>query len=267
MSDTVHDDFQRRMEEASLLGADDPKRQALIMEIQQAGEVAEKSWLDALQENEQLRLALRHVQPSDGLQSRLLQIADQSVPLRRHLKNNWIGAAAIVVLLLTAVLIVIAQSMRNPVLAEQIHALAMLAVHDHDKRPELVVESDEPAAVVSHLGSLVSFPVRIPNLNDSHGGNGGAGGDYRLLGGRVCKFDSRPLIYTRWQCRGSDCSLYQVRLSDFDLPREFLPQEVQVPATPTDPIAHRVLVWPDGQCVYALVEEIKHEVSQPPPGG
>ncbi len=67
----------------------------------------------------------------------------------------------------------------------------------------------------------------------------------------------KPIIYTRWQHRGRDHSLYQVRLGDFDLPRGFTTQVVTVPPTQAETSGYRVTLWAEGDCAFASVCEDK----------
>ena len=85
--------------------------------------------------------------------------------------------------------------------------------------------------------------MRVPALDDP----------YTLLGGRVCSFGSRPIVYTRWRKDNRDHSLYQVRLADFGLPVNMLPTTVTTPPTPGHPIGHRVVIWAQEAFAYALV--------------
>ncbi|MCH8210228.1 MAG: hypothetical protein IIB99_02535 [Planctomycetes bacterium] len=243
MTNHTENDLRRRMEDAASLPPDDPSRQEVLRRIEEAGTWAEQQWLELLMENEQVRLALRHIQPPQGLEEELLLIPSPTVPRRWFTRTRLLSRSVAATYLLLAVGFGLIWLQHRPPLSEATQHLAMLAIRDHVKRPELTVQSTDRSEIEARLKPLAAFPISIPTLNSG----------YELVGGRVCKFDSRPIISTRWQYRGRDHSLYQVRLGDFDLPREFVPQVVTAPSIPPNPGAHRVVIWSDGQCAFALV--------------
>ena len=154
-----------------------------------------------------------------------------------------VSAGVAAVCLIVAVWLSLPVIRTGPTLTEAIRALAALAAIDHVKRPELTVKTAISSEIVSQLSAAVKFPISIPALGE----------EYDLLGGRICKFGARPIVYTRWQHRGRDHSLYQVRLADFALPRGFTTQVVTVPPTPAESAGHRVRLWAEGDCAFALV--------------
>ncbi len=242
MSGAIPRELKREMNEAALLPAGDPRREALLPRIEEAGEEATQLWAELIGENERLRMALRHASVPEGLEERLRQIAE-TAPLpwwRPRIRGAAIIAAA---LLAIAALALLLRSPARPPVADAASRLAALAIRDHSGHSHLAVESSDPAEVESGLAGSSTVAARVPPLDDR----------YRLVGGRACRFGELHTIYTRWIKDGRDHSLYQVRRSDFDLPPDLLPVEVATPPTPGSPAGHRVVIWADGPDAYALV--------------
>ena len=245
MTDHEKEHFRRMMDKAAALPASDARYQEVFRRIAEVGTWAEQYWLELLRQDQKLRLLLRRVRPPEDLQERLLQIPEPRARLRLRVPRRAgmvVVATACLMLLgwLGVSLMQTGQSLTNAT-----RGLAVLTIHDHLKRPDLTIRSADPSDLVSGLGGSVAFPVRIPKFGE----------DYQLVGGRICKLNTHPLVYTRWQHRGRDHSLYQVSLSDFGLPRGFSRRMVAVGATPAEPVGHRVTLWAEGNCAFALVCE------------
>ncbi len=241
MTHQVTDDLRRAMEDAALLACDDPRRREVLARIDEAGVAAREAWSEIQKEYDRLPHSLRLVNPPAGLEERLFKIPSttaRSSPLSR--RGAAILAAAVILSAAVSGLIWLRPPASGPGPAER---LAALAIRDHARHPVLTVRTSDRAEVESRLGSLAPFQVRVPAL----------GARCTLVGGRLCKFGSRPLIYTRWQGDGRERSLYQVLATDFDLPQDFLPTEIITPPTPAYPSGHRVVIWADGGSVFALV--------------
>ena len=243
MTDHETDRLRRRMEEVAALPADDPRHKEVFRQISQAGPWAEQYWLELLRDDEKLRLLLRHVHPSEDLRERLLNIPATTVLRRTNVRRALVFAGVAVICLIVAVWASLPAMQTGPTLTEATRALAVLAATDHVERPELTVQTAMSSEVVAQLNAGVKFPISIPALGE----------EYDLLGGRVCKFGTRPIVYTRWRRRGREYSLYQVWPTDFDLPRTFPTQVVSIPAKPKEPAGYRVIVWSEGHCAFALV--------------
>ena len=259
MTDHEKDRLRRKMEEVAALPADDSRHEEVFRQISQAGPWAEQYWLELLRDDEKLRLVLRHVHPFEDLQERLMKIPATTVLRRTNVRRSLVSAGVVVICLIVAVWVSLPAMRTGPTLAEATRALAALTATDHLKRPVLTVETAMPSEIVARFEAAVKFPISIPAL----------GKEYDLLGGRVCKFGTKPIIYTRWQHRGRDHSLYQVRLGDFDLPRGFMTQVVTVPPTQAETSGYRVTLWAEGDCAFASVCEDKQgsgELSAPPCG-
>ncbi len=244
MTNHEKDRLHRRIEEVAALPADDPLHKEVFRKVSQAEPWAEQYWLELLRNDEKLRLVLRHVHPPENLRERLLKIPSTTVLRRRNVRRALVFAGMAAACLIVAVWLSLPVIRTGPTLTEATRALAAL---DHVKRPELTVKTAVSSEIVARLEAAVKFPISIPALGE----------EYDLLGGRVCKFGTMPIVYTRWQHRGRDHSLYQVRLADFDLPPEFTTQVVTVPPTPAEPAGHRVRLWAEGDYAFALVCEDK----------
>lgn len=248
------------MEEASLLSAappnavDDAARGQLLDDIAAAGDWALQEWAELHRENERLRVMLRDVSPPEGLESRLFAIPTTS-RMRRHALRRPLGLAAAILLLLTVGAVVMKWQGAPPggtrTDSTIAHVVALVA-HDHELRPTLVVETSDPLEAARALETKAPFDVRLV----------GAPIGAELLGARVCSFPEGPLVYSRWRDvvgQDDELSLYQIRLSDFDLPPDLPPQEIRSGESGG---RCRIRLWSDGQFAYAIVRDgLPHERS------
>ncbi|MCH7797997.1 MAG: hypothetical protein IID28_06070 [Planctomycetes bacterium] len=238
-------DLLAAMDDAVLLPEDDPRRLEILQQLDDADRRTQLAWADRLRESERLRLALRHVEVPGGLEQRLLGIpASVRRPWWKWRLTGWRSAAALAAAVITtAAFVTLLRTSATGTIADAASRLAALAIDDHAGRPVLSVASADPREVEARLTTTAPFAVRVPALDDP----------YTLLGGRVCSFGSRPIVYTRWRKDNRDHSLYQVRLADFGLPGNLLPTTVTTPPTPGHPIGHRVVIWAQEAFAYALV--------------
>lgn len=238
-------DLLGAMEDAVLLPDDDPLRREILQRLDDADQEIQLAWADRLRESERLRLALRHVEPPGGLEQRLMRIpATVRRPWWGLRPTGWRSAAVLAGAVITiATIVALLRTSTHGTIADAASRLAALAIDDHAGRPVLTVVAAGPREVESRLMTSAPFTVRIPALDEP----------YTLLGGRVCSFGTRPIIYTRWRKDYHDHSLYQVRLTDFGLPDDLLPTTVTTPPTPGHPIGHRVVIWAEEAFAYALV--------------
>lgn len=249
MNHNERNELRRAMEEVAALPPGDPQREQVLRQIEGAGEWAREAWADLLKEDEQRRLTLRHVEVPEDLTQRLKTIPDQVVAQPSSVlrtRHRVVGVAAAACLLLVG-LVGLNQVWRDqPDLDRAAQELVRLAVQDHLKRPELTLASSQPHQIESHLQGEVTFPVRVPPMNQQ---------GFVLIGGRVCSFDDQAIAYTRWRDGRREHSLYQFAAADFRLPAEFTPRKVEVPATPEHPQNYEVLIWSSDHCAYVMVCE------------
>lgn len=247
MTRADHQALRQAMEKAAALPPEDPRRQEVLERVEAAGEWAREEWAELVSEAERLRLALRDVPAPEGLPQRLKAIPaqTQATPPRawgRRYRTAAVLAAAC--LLLAAGLLVNLRS-QPPALEQTKLHLARLAVEDHAERPELSISSGEPEQVAHQLQPHVAFAVNVPPIDHA----------LSLVGGRICSFEERPIAHTRWRYDGETHSLYQLAAADFDLPEQFMPIRIEVPAVPGQSQAYDVLIWSAGECAYVMVCE------------
>jgi len=243
MSDRISDELRWQMEEAATLPPDAPKRQAVAREVTRLGAEAEAQWLELLQQDEKLRLELRGVDPPNGLHDRLLSEAPPTRARRASpLRRAAIGAAALAILVT-----VLAGAMRWLPSGEghQPAALAPRLVGDHSSEPALTVRADETTRLIERLRGASELPVHIPHLGDG----------YRLVGGRICRVDDEPAVYTRWRQGDRLHSLYQFNAEAIALDGSAKPHRVSVPRRDAAGPGYAVVFWPGHECVYALVKQ------------
>jgi len=240
-------EMTRRMDEASLLPADHPRRQQVRDEVAAAGDSVQQQWLELQRENEELASHLQEVTPPSGLTDRLLRIPEASPRRPMRVRVMLAAAAAIIIISAAAVIAIVQPASQQSDRA--VSQLASLVAQDHMAQPKLtVVESDWNDAVAS-LQSSSPFRIQLPSKPD------GAA----LVGARICSFDDGPLVYSRWtDVRGNALSVYQLRLSDFGIPAH-LPPKTIIPHSGTasaDPC--RVRLWSDDDFAYAVVTNRPH---------
>lgn len=231
------------MDEACLLpsdAVDDPTRQ-LLDEIAAAGDWAVQHWAELHRENERLRVMLRDVSPPEGIESRLLAIPMTS-RMRRHALRRPLGLAAAILMLLAVGAIVMTWRGAPTTTESTIAHVVALVAHDHDSRPKLVVETSDPIEAARSLEAKAPFDIRLV----------GAPAGAELVGARVCSFPEGPLVYSRWRDRDKELSLYQILLSDFDLPPDLPPQEFRSSEAGG---RCRIRLWSDNQFAYAVVRD------------
>jgi hypothetical protein len=124
----------------------------------------------------------------------------------------------------------------------QIREIALTAIVDHMESRRLAVETEDESALLAVLGPQVHFKTRLPDL----------GAEFRLLGGRKCTYNERPILYTRWERGGHAYSLCQFCPKDFGLPGAF-PGRTVVPQPGDAKERYKALVWAQDGCAYVLV--------------
>lgn len=246
MNSTNQDALRRAMEEVAVLPPGHPQREQTLRQVEAAGTWARDAWAEMLKEDEQCRLELRDVEPPVDLTQRLKAIPDQAAQSTRLrlTRRRAVGAIAAACLLLVG-LLGINLWPDEPDPERVMQDLVRLAVQDHRDRPELTVASSQPHRIESHLQGGLTFPVRVPPMEQG----------FSLVGGRICSFDRHPIAHTRWQEGAREHSLYQLAAADFRLSPDFTPRKLEIPATPEHPQRYEVLIWSSGHCVYVMVCE------------
>jgi len=212
----IPSELERRIEEALLLPEDDAKREAVRRDAEALGEPGARRWSELAREQDALRAALRHAQPSPGMRERLLEIPGAS-PARRPMRAGAAILAAAACLLLVAGGAFLLDRRAEAQASER---LATLAMHDHLSRPELIVRESEPEALFAALTPLAPYPVSAPR-EIRHA---------QPIGGRICTFGETPIVYTRWREGAEEISMYQVHRRDFDIGAGDLTRSIRLAA-------------------------------------
>lgn len=241
MSIEDREQLQREMGEAAVLSADDPRRQEVMRRVQNAGAWAEDEWVALLDVDERLRVELPRVSTPAGMEERLLGIpTEASLPGRSLRRWSMVVIAALVLVCCGVAALFL--SGRNP--AQRIREIGIIAIGDHMAGQQLTIETSNGQALIAALKPQMHFDVKLPQL----------GQGFRLLGGRKCAFDRRPVVYTRWERGGHEYSLYQFCPKDFGLPSDFSRRAVVIDDGGRD-VACNALVWTENGCGYVLVAE------------
>ncbi len=236
-----HDDKRRALEEAALLPEDDPRRRELAERLEETG-AGREAWCAILAENEDLRLRLRDVEIPEQLIERVGSVREGIGLAKGPRFSRARGALLAATLVLVAALgMLFIQSERSAERA--IYELATLAAMDHTARPELTVETTKLSTLSARLRSSAPFRVNIEAPEP------GA----TLVGGRVCSFGDRPLVYTRWRDGDKDIAVYQVDRRAFDLRAGLSATDVDVPEEGSIASRCRVRVWSDAAFGYVVV--------------
>jgi len=240
--------WRRAMGEAAALPADDSQRLRMQAEIAGLGPWAEAEWLALLEEGERWRLELGRVTQPDGLEDRLLRIAEgpRGIGLPRILGTRrlaWMAAAALLVAVSAWFALGGARAPEDGRHPANLQAIALLAMNDHLDTHTLEVKGEVPGEVASGLRDRIPFEIEFPEFE----------GGLRLEGGRRCTLGSHPVCFSTWRKGDVRFTLIQLRLADFDLPPG-LPRTI---VTPKGAAAGRrpldVLVWSKGEFGWALV--------------
>jgi len=239
-----HDDERRILEDTALLPEDDPRRLAFVRSLDLATDQQRNAWIALLAENEELRLRLRAGDVPAGLSERVRSIREGDRPGRRRLSGFKIASFAAAVALTASLLASILVHLSGPSPSKAaIHELATLAAHDHASRPELTIKTASLKTLAQGLGDEAPFDLHVaPPLSGAV-----------LVGGRVCSFGDRPLLYTCWHVGGDDVAVYQVGAEGFGLPSHSSPTLVTLTGGSKDSIANQVKVWADDGFAYAMV--------------
>ncbi len=234
-----------RMEQASFLSTEDPIRQKLEAEISIADEGVREQWLQQLHESAQLRLAVNDVPMPPGLQDRLaLELEDEFPSLHQPSKKitfRFLMVAAIFVLGLGIGWWV--SGIQGQSSESAIHEVMLMAADDHINDRHLSIETSDPDVLTSTLSKEVDFVLKLPKMKSSA----------KLIGGRACHWGDCQIIFTLWECEGTQYSLLQ-----FDPNVYHMPSTMNGHKTCCDKsiVGHRpldVAVWSENGRGYALV--------------
>ena len=241
MNDATIEQLKREMEEVIALPEGDTKRQQVLDRIAQAGAEAEAYWLSLVNEDEQIRLALKRVDTPQGLADRLNTIPDHAdTPAPKTFKLQRYASLAAMIIIGVLIFIV-----SQPQTVQATESLAMMAItHHNNQTDKLDITSDDPRQVEKTLARGVHFPVGMPKMDPA----------YKLIGGSLCLLGEHHVIYTRWEKDNKRYTLYQFCKPMYNIDADMPDHEV-LPKTAN---RFKVVFWSkDSLCAYALVEEIK----------
>jgi len=243
------DTARREAAHAALLPEDDPRRLAFARRAARSAALAD-IWQDALEGHRELGERLRGVAAPEGLAERLRALRQERPRPRRRgggRRLALVAAAAAVVLAIGWLGVRLAPAPGGPKADNAVRSLAMLAALDHASAPELAVRTADPAALSAALAGRSPFELVLrPPTPDAV-----------LDGGRLCRFNDRPIVYTRWRTGSGSLALYQLEGRAFGLGPGLGPVEVQLPAagSPGSPGARcGVRVWSDDRFAYVVVD-------------
>jgi hypothetical protein len=234
--------LRRMMGEAAALPPDDPERRAVEAGIAREGEWAEKEWLDLLRFDEHARIELRRVPPPAGLEDRLLSLPGEHALQRRPILRWAVTAAAAALVLICVGIAYFFVNGGNT--GRRVREIGIAAIANHAVHEPLTIETHDRSALLASLGPQVHFRAMLPKLSEG----------FKLMGGRKCSLDDRPVIYTRWERDGYEYSLCLFCPKDFGLPNEF-PRRTVVPGGGEGKGTYEALVWAEDGCAYVLVAE------------
>jgi len=220
---------ERAIRTAAWLPTGDPLREQ-VEEACAADPTLAARWLELVSESERTRVALHGVAVPSGLVARLLDVPRQTRRQWRLPIALAVAAALVLALLFVG---------RGAPMEQRLRTLAVLAIHTHVNDPPTLPRRDDPRALSVELSARVPFPVRVSP----------PAAGLRLVGGKCCTFERRPVAYTLWRGPSGPVSLVQFRRSDFDLPA------VERRGVPGDDEAHRVTAWTEGDLGFLLVAD------------
>lgn len=237
---------RRSLGEGEFPGDDDLRGCTPARELDGMSESQRDEWRAMRDENEDLRHRLREVEIPSGLLDRVRGVREGSQGTRRRRITPLTGAlAGVAVILVTATMLFFVQSAGSAATDARVYDLAVLAAMDHSARPELSVRAGDLDALQAGLSGDAPFMLNVSSPEP------GA----VLVGGRVCSFGDRPLMYTCWRDGENDVAVYQVRRSEFDLPGGIPATEMFIPQHGSPVSRCRVTVWSDGEFAYVVVHD------------
>jgi hypothetical protein len=241
----------QRLWELVCLPPQDPRRAAVLAEIEAMDREERDYWLNMLRESDEFHLQIRAVQMPAGLEARLLNLPDAPIPLRLPprtlLKNVWfqrLAAAAAILIILAVYLYWPASTRPAQLLDDQIAVL--IARQAAENNPPLNITSNNADQVKTALSAQrLPFPVMILQPKTP----------LDLRGGGVCDFHGTPAVFTRWQGDGRTYTLYQFNGKPLGVPGSFL-KTTEIPKEFWHDDYHpRVVIFAGsgGLCTWALV--------------
>lgn len=240
----AHDELNRRLEEAALLAENDPHRQEIVAALDASALAEREQWCTILAENEELRWRLRAVELPAGLMERLRRVRETARPAKRRRIFPMAAGAAATLVLVVALWWVVSGWIAARLSDRAVGELAVLAALDHAARPALSVQTDDIGALSRGLrGSPFALNIVTPEPGAS------------LVGGRICTFDDRPILYTCWRRGEEDVAVYQVRRREFGLAANLPASEAETPQRGSPVSRCRVRVWTDADYAYVIVHD------------
>jgi len=233
----------RRMEDAAMLPPEHPMRSEVERDVREAGPWAQRQWEALLRENDALRHRLAEPTLPAGLEDRLLRIPETAPKRWRTVPAPALAAAVIALLAIVSLLVV--NRSHDARHTDTIAGLAALIAADHSSHPELTVRTDDPEHIIDQLKDNAPFEIH-PAV---------APASATLLGARICRFEQGPLVYMRFIDAGEEISMYQLRLSDFNIPANLAARNIMSASTTDRPAKCRVRLWSDQRFAYAIVRD------------
>jgi hypothetical protein len=255
----------QEFQQAACLMPGDPDRLRFESEIQTMNLVERIHWMRELGETDRLRGELDRVQIPSQLVQNLLRIARETstvdlspaalkpvVPTWRAALNRPMGrliAAAVALIgigLLAYNLWPASEPAGRALLNDKLAGgIAKQAVQLQEAAAPMEFALTDPRKLSDALSShQFSFPIMMLNPT--------AKVDFR--GGGVCDFEGTPAVYTRWQGKGVNYTVYQFDGKKLGIPASFLTTD-QIPRELWHGNSHyRVVIWPGpaGQCTWAV---------------
>lgn len=244
-----YNDESRAMEEAALLPQDDPRRRAFVEALEDSG-ADHRAWCEALARNEDLRLRLLGVDTPAELTERIRAVRGPEVCAPRSRQPAFVGAILAATVLIAITVGLFASRHGTPA-DTAVYELAKLAAADHATLPGMTVETNDLGGLSLALGDSLPFDIAIKSPQP------GA----ELLGGRLCSFGDRPIVYTRWRTEDGEVAVYQMEHQAFGLGPGLQPVDIGTSQIGSSGSPCNVRVWSDDSFAYVAVED------RPVPGG
>ncbi len=244
----TNEQLEQRMQEAVWLPHEDPRRLEVLAAIAEAGEWAEQRWLELVLNDEKLRLRLRHVQPPPGMEQRLQSLTPASSPYVLLKIWRYAGAmAAVIALALGGVWFFSSVNRPGGTVAGSFDAFGRLAV-EHYVLHKTASEPDDPTPVEqaqAQLTKSLPFEVKLPPMPQG----------FKLIGSSPCPLGESAVACTRWVREGRLYILYQFRVEDYRLSKDFTPLTVRSASQASTGQPLETRFWTQGKHAYALVAE------------
>lgn len=244
MRPSIDSSLLEEMYAAALLPPEHDTRHAVEARVIEMGEEAEARWLAILQEDEELRLSLHHIETPENLHARLLRIPEETPrrPVFARFRPLLATAAALVAV--TGLVLLVGQDDAGPD-RRALQAITLMAADDHANDRSLAIRTADRERLSSELLGTLPFVASLPDL----------GSDFALAGGRASQWGGFPVAYSLWERSRETYSLIEFRAGDLHLPATMPRMKVccdQYANAPFD-----VVIWTEKGRGYALVSTHK----------